>query len=421
MAKYIVKQSGSLRGEVFISGAKNAVLPLMAAALLAEEECVIRDVPKLRDVAFMKEILASHGAQVTELEENILAIKTEDIISTEARFELVNKMRASILIMGPLLARKGRAKIPLPGGCAIGARPIDLHLKGLEALGAVITVNNDEGYVEAVAGPQGLIGDTIYLDFPSVGATENIMMAAVLAQGVTYLENAAEEPEIVDLANFLNKMGAKIKGAGTDTIKIEGVDRLHGAKHTVIPDRIEAGTFMLAAAITRGVLHIQNVVPDHVKPIIAKLRECGVRIEVGDDEMIVRGDLGPHIATDIKTLPYPGFPTDIQSPFMTYLTTVEGSSTVIETVFENRFMHVAQLNKMGASIEAAGSKAVIRGNAKLRGCEVMATDLRAGAALVLAGLVAEGETEISEIYHIERGYEKFIEKFEKIGAVITKI
>lgn len=421
MAKYIVKQSGPLRGEVFISGAKNAVLPLMAAALLAEEECVIRDVPKLRDVAFMKEILTSHGAQVTELEENILAIKTEDIVSTEARFELVNKMRASILIMGPLLARKGRAKIPLPGGCAIGARPIDLHLKGLEALGAVITVNNDEGYVEAVAGPQGLIGDTIYLDFPSVGATENIMMAAVLAQGVTYLENAAEEPEIVDLANFLNKMGAKIKGAGTDTIKIEGVDRLHGAKHTVIPDRIEAGTFMLAAAITRGVLHIQNVVPDHVKPIIAKLRECGVRIEVGDDEMIVRGDLGPHMATDIKTLPYPGFPTDIQSPFMTYLTTVEGSSTVIETVFENRFMHVAQLNKMGASIEAAGSKAVIRGNAKLRGCEVMATDLRAGAALVLAGLVAEGETEISEIYHIERGYEKFIEKFEKIGAVITKI
>lgn len=421
MAKYIVKQSGPLRGEVFISGAKNAVLPLMAAALLAEEECVIRDVPKLRDVAFMKEILTSHGAQVTELEENILAIKTEDIVSTEARFELVNKMRASILIMGPLLARKGRAKIPLPGGCAIGARPIDLHLKGFEALGAVITVNNDEGYVEAVAGPQGLIGDTIYLDFPSVGATENIMMAAVLAQGVTYLENAAEEPEIVDLANFLNKMGAKIKGAGTDTIKIEGVARLHGAKHTVIPDRIEAGTFMLAAAITRGALHIQNVVPDHVKPIIAKLRECGVRIEVGDEEMIVRGDLGPHMATDIKTLPYPGFPTDIQSPFMTYLTTVEGSSTVIETVFENRFMHVAQLNKMGASIEAAGSKAVIRGNAKLRGCEVMATDLRAGAALVLAGLVAEGETEISEIYHIERGYEKFIEKFEKIGAVITKI
>ena len=421
MAKYVVKQSGALRGEVFISGAKNAVLPLMAAALLSEEECVIRDVPMLRDVAFMKEILASHGAAVTELEENILAIETKDITATEAKFELVNKMRASILIMGPLLARKGRARIPLPGGCAIGARPIDLHLKGLEALGAIVTVNNTERYVEAVAGPQGLIGDTIYLDFPSVGATENIMMAAVLAQGTTYLENAAEEPEIVDLANFLNKMGAKIKGAGTDTIKIEGVNKLHGAKHTVIPDRIEAGTFMLAAAITRGELRITNVVPDHLKPIIAKLRECGVRIEVGDEHMVVRGDLGPHMATDIKTLPYPGFPTDIQSPFMTYLATVEGTSTVIETVFENRFMHVAQLNKMGASIEAMGNKAVIRGNARLRGCEVMATDLRAGAALVLAGLVAEGETEISEIYHIERGYEKFIEKFEKIGATITKI
>ena len=421
MAKYIVKQSGPLRGEVFISGAKNAVLPLMAAALLAEEECVIRDVPKLRDVAFMKEILASHGAQVTELEENILAIKTEDIISTEARFELVNKMRASILIMGPLLARKGRAKIPLPGGCAIGARPIDLHLKGLEALGAVITVNNDEGYVEAVAGPQGLIGDTIYLDFPSVGATENIMMAAVLAQGVTYLENAAEEPEIVDLANFLNKMGAKIKGAGTDTIKIEGVDRLHGAKHTVIPDRIEAGTFMLAAAITRGVLHIQNVVPDHVKPIIAKLRECGVRIEVGDDEMIVRGDLGPHIATDIKTLPYPGFPTDMQSQFMALLTTAEGRSTVIETVFENRYMHISELNRMGADISIEGRSAVVQGGASLSGCQVMSTDLRAGAALVLAGLAAKGVTEISEIYHIERGYSQFVEKLRAIGAGIERV
>ena len=410
-----------MKGEVYISGAKNAVLPLMAAALLAEDECIIKDVPMLRDVAFMKEILISHGAKITELEENILAIETEDITSTEAKFELVNKMRASILIMGPLLARKGKARIPLPGGCAIGARPIDLHLKGLEALGAIITLNDEEGYVEAVAGPQGLIGDSVYLDFPSVGATENIMMAAVLAQGTTFIENAAEEPEIVDLANFLNKMGAKIKGAGTDTIKIEGVASLHGAKHTVIPDRIEAGTFMLAAAITRGSLRIANVVPAHLKPIIAKLRECGVRIEVGDDDMIVRGDLGPHTATDIKTLPYPGFPTDIQSPFMTYLATVEGQSTVIETVFENRFMHVAQLNKMGASIEAIGNKAIIKGNSKLRGCEVMATDLRAGAALVLAGLVAEGETEISEIYHVERGYEKFIEKFAKIGASITKI
>ena len=421
MAKYIVEQSGPLRGEVQISGAKNAALPLMAAALLSEEECVIRDVPDLRDVSLMREILSSLGSQIEEIDENVLSIHTRDILSTEADFELVNKMRASILVMGPLLARKGRAVIPMPGGCAIGARPIDLHLKGFEALGAQIVKNDEAGFVEAVAGPQGLIGETIYLDFPSVGATENIMMAAVLADGTTYIENAAEEPEIVDLANFLNKMGAKIKGAGTDTIKIEGVEGLGGAKHTVIPDRIEAATFMLAAAITRGAVHICNAVPDHLKPVIAKLRECGVRIEVGDDDLIVRGDLGPQYATDIKTLPYPGFPTDIQSPFMAYLTTVEGSSTVIETVFENRFMHVAQLGKMGAIIETAGNKANVRGNAKLRGCHVMATDLRAGAALVLAGLAAEGTTEISEIYHIERGYEKFIEKFNSLGAHITRV
>ena len=419
MAKYIVKQSGPLRGEVQISGAKNAVLPLMAATLLSEEECVIRDVPQLRDVSLMKELLTSLGSEIEEPGENMLSVNTKDILTTEANFELVNKMRASILVMGPLLARKGRARVPLPGGCAIGTRPIDLHLKGFEALGAVLTVGDD--YVEAVAGGQGLVGETIYLDFPSVGATENIMMAAVFAEGTTYIENAAEEPEIVDLANFLNKMGAKIKGAGTDTIRIEGVKSLGGAKHTVIPDRIEAGTFMLAAAITKGAVHICNVLPDHLKPVIAKLRECGVRIEVGDEDMIVRGNLGPQYATDIKTLPYPGFPTDIQSPFMAYLTTVEGASTVIETVFENRFMHVSQLGKMGAIIETAGNKANIKGGSKLRGCQVMATDLRAGAALVLAGLVVEGSTEISEIYHIERGYEKFIEKFGALGAEITRI
>ena len=421
MAKYIVEQSGPLKGEVHISGAKNAVLPLMAAALLSDDECVIDAVPHLRDVSLMKEILSSLGSEISEIGENALSIKTEDIKSTELNKDLVSKMRASILVMGPLLARKGRVRIPLPGGCAIGARPIELHLKGFEILGAVISKSENNDYVEAVAGGQGLIGDQIYLDFPSVGATENIMMAAVLAEGTTYIENAAEEPEIVDLANFLNKMGAKIKGAGTDTIRIEGVKKLHGAKHTVIPDRIEAGTFMLAAAITRGAVHICNVEPDHLKPIIAKLRECGVRIEAGDEDITVRGDLGPHIATDIKTLPYPGFPTDIQSPFMAYLTTVEGTSTVIETVFENRFMHVSQLGKMGASIETAGNRAVIKGNANLRGCNVIATDLRAGAAMVLAGLVAEGSTEISDIYHIERGYEKFIEKFAQVGAIITKL
>ena len=419
MAKYIVHQSSPLKGDVAISGAKNAVLPLMAAALLSEEKCIIRDVPMLRDVAFMKEILTSLGSKIEEMEDNTISIVTEDIASTEAQIDLVNKMRASILVMGPLLARKGRARMPLPGGCAIGARPIDLHLKGLEALGAEIIYKDT--YVEAVSGSQGLIGDSIYLDFPSVGATENIMMAAVLAAGTTYIENAAEEPEIVDLANFLNKMGAKIKGAGTDTIKIEGVARLGSASHTVIPDRIEAGTFMLAAAITKGCVHIHNVVPDHVKPITAKLRECGIRVEVGDEEIIVRGDLGPCVSTDIKTLPYPGFPTDIQSPFMAFLTTVEGSSTVIETVFENRFMHVSQLRKMGAHIETPGNKATIRGGTALRGTQVMATDLRAGAALVLAGLAAEGVTEVQEIYHIERGYEKFIEKFRNLGALIEKI
>ena len=306
----------------------------------------------------------------------------------------------------------------MPGGCTIGARPVELHLKGFQAMGAEIINKEIESFVEMSC--DRLQGASIYLDFPSVGATENIMMAAVLAEGITYIENAAEEPEIVDLANFLNKMGAKIKGAGTDTIKIEGVKHLGGAKHTVIPDRIEAGTFMLAAAITRGNVRINNAVPDHLKPIIAKLRECGVRIEVGDEYLIVRGDLGPQCATDIKTLPYPGFPTDIQSPFMAFLTTVEGTGTVIETVFENRFMHVSQLRKMGASIETAGNKAIVRGGSTLRGTQVMATDLRAGAALVLAGLAAEGTTEISEIYHIERGYENFIEKFRGLGAQIEK-
>ena len=421
MAKYIVEQSGPLRGEVSISGAKNAVLPLMAATLLSDEECIIDAVPHLADVNLMKEILSSLGSEIEENGENTISVRTEDILSTELQKDLVSRMRASILVMGPLLARKGRVRIPLPGGCAIGARPIELHLKGFEILGAIITKSEDNDYVEAVAGGQGLIGDQIYLDFPSVGATENIMMAAVLAEGTTYIENAAEEPEIVDLANFLNKMGAKIRGAGTDTIRIEGVPRLHGAKHTVIPDRIEAGTFMLAAAITRGAVNIRNVEPDHLKPIIAKMRECGVRIEAGDEDIMVRGDLGPQIATDIKTLPYPGFPTDIQSPFMAYLTTVNGTSTVIETVFENRFMHVSQLGKMGAQIETAGNRAVIRGGTHLRGCNVIATDLRAGAAMVLAGLVAEGRTEIADIYHIERGYERFIEKFSGLGARITKI
>jgi UDP-N-acetylglucosamine 1-carboxyvinyltransferase len=330
-------------------------------------------------------------------------------------------MRASVVAMGPLLARTGRAKIPLPGGCAIGDRPVDLHLKGFHALGAEIAVHKDEDGHECVeARADRLTGSEIYLDTPSVGATENIMMAAALADGVTLLENAAQEPEIVDLANYINKMGARIKGAGTDIIKIEGVDSLHGAAHSVIPDRIEAGTFMLAAAITGGDVTIANMLPDHVKPVAAKLRECGCIVENALEGTRVRLNGRRPVATDIKTLPYPGFPTDIQPQFMTFLTTTEGSSMILETVFENRFMHIEELNKMGANIREDGRRAYVPGGMALRGSEVIATDLRAGAALVLAGLAAEGETVISNVYHIDRGYDNIIEKFKSIGGDIER-
>lgn len=419
MAKFSVQKSAPLSGEVTISGAKNAVLPLMAATLLSHEECIISDVPELADVTVMRKILESIGSEIVEPVRSVLNISNEHIRTTEPDNDLVGMMRASFVVMGPLLGREGHAKLYRPGGCSIGARPIDLHLKGFRALGAEITITDD--YIEARAPEGGLVGAAIYLDFPSVGATENIMMAAVLANGTTYIENAAEEPEITDLANLINKMGGKIKGAGTDNIKIEGVSSLHGAEHTVIPDRIEAGTFMLAAAITRGQLLLRNITPDHLKPVTAKLRECGVTVELGDEGMYVIADDRELTSTDIKTMPYPGFPTDIQSPFMAFLTTVYGSSTVIETVFENRFMHVAELNRMGANIEIIGNRATIKGGRKLKGTSVIATDLRAGAAMVLAGLVAEGETQVSEIYHIERGYEDFIEKFRAVGANIRRI
>jgi len=418
VAKFLVEKSNPLNGEIEVSGSKNAVLPIMAASILTDEKCHIMDAPVLRDVDVMCKLLGSIGSQVkANYEDSTVEIETSSIIANEAPYELVKKMRASILVMGPLLARTGEAKIALPGGCAIGARPINLHLKGFQALGAEITEGH--GYVEAKA--DKLVGANVYLDFPSVGATENIMMAAVLADGITVIENVAEEPEIVDLANFLNKMGAKIKGAGTDTIKIEGVDALHGTKHAVIPDRIETGTFMVAAAISRGDILIKNVVPDHVKPIIAKLKECGVVIEDTDEGLRVRGDVNELISTDIKTLPYPGFPTDMQSQFMAFLTTVSGPSVVIETVFENRYMHIGELNRMGANIKIEGRSAIIQGDRILQGAQVFSTDLRAGAALVLAGLVAEGTTEISEIYHIERGYTDFVGKFRALGARINRI
>lgn len=419
MAKYIVNNSGPLVGEVEISGSKNAVLPIMAAAILSDGKCEITDVPELRDVEVMCNLLRSIGATVTEnYAENKVEIEMLGEIEDEAPFNLVNKMRASVLIMGPLLAKKGKAKMPLPGGCAIGERPIDLHLKGFEALGADVVRGLD--FVEASSSK--LKGTTIYLDFPSVGATENIMMAAVLADGITIVENVAEEPEIVDLANFLNKMGAKIKGAGTDTLKIEGVISLHGAKHSVIPDRIETGTFMVAAAITRGNITIRNVLPNHVKPLIAKLKECGVEVEFPEDEtIIVKADHLPLHPTDIKTLPYPGFPTDMQPQFMALLASIKGTSVVVETVFENRFMHVRELNRMGADIQTEGKQANINGGRPLKGSKVIATDLRAGAALVLAGLVAKGTTNVNEVYHIERGYSNFIEKMRRLGAVIKKV
>lgn len=418
VSKIVVKKSKPLKGEITISGSKNSVLPIMAATLLTKEECEITEVPVLRDVNVMCKLLQDIGADVKgDFDKDSVKIKTEKIKSKEASYELVKMMRASVLAMGPLLARTGSAKIPLPGGCAIGERPINLHLKGLRALGA--QVNVEAGYVEAKA--RKLKGSTVYLDQPSVGATENILMAAVLASGQTIIENAAKEPEIVDLASFLNKMGAKIKGAGTDNIKIEGVKELHGANHAVIPDRIETGTFMLAAAITRGNLLIKNSVPDHVKPIIAKLEECGVTVVDEPEGMRVNATKGKFKPTDIKTLPYPGFPTDMQSQFMAFLSTVPGTSVVIETVFENRYQQIGELNRMGADIKIEGRSAVIEGPCELEGAEVVSTDLRAGAALVLAGLAAKGETEISEIYHIERGYSDLIEKLKKVGAIIEKI
>lgn len=421
MAKFLVQKSAPLKGEVKISGSKNAVLPIMAAALLTEEKCVIKDVPALRDVDVMCRLLESLGASVDkDLDNNRVTIEASGEINYEAPFDLVKMMRASILVLGALLIRTGRAIIHLPGGCAIGKRPVELHLKGLRALGVSIDEEQlNRGIVDASV--DKLRGNTIYLDFPSVGATEVIIMAAALAEGTTILENAAQEPEIVDLANFLNKMGARIKGAGTDTIKIEGVEKLKNVSHHVIPDRIEAGTFMVGAVMTGGNVLIKNIVPDHLKAVIAKLRECGAYIEMTDEGMIVRGDVRTINSTDIKTLPYPGFPTDMQSPFMALLTVAKGPSVVIETVFENRFMHVGEFNRMGANIKTDGNCAIIPGNKSLTGAQVVATDLRAGAAVVLTGLVADGTTEVSQIYHVDRGYENFVEKLRALGANIMRV
>ena len=417
MERLIVKGGNRLVGTEKPSGAKNAVLPIIAASILGTSPSRLDEIPALEDVRTICAVLECLGIKVDASEPHTLKIDSREITSCEAPYELVRSMRASFLVMGPLLARKGYARISQPGGCAIGTRPIDLHLKGFEALG--VKIEQGHGYIEASA-PEGMTGANIYLDFPSVGATENIMMAAAMANGTTVLENPAEEPEIVDLANYLNQMGARVRGAGTNVITIEGVSELHGVQHSVIPDRIEAGTYMIAAAMTGGDVIIENVLPEHQKPLIAKLREAGALVEEDIDRIHVVGS-GKLKAVDIKTLPYPGFPTDMQAQMMAMLSVAEGRSKITETVFENRFMHVVELNRMGANITTEGRSAVITGPAHLTGCTVRATDLRAGAAMILAGLVAEGATEICDIYHIDRGYEEIAAKLTRLGADIKRV
>ncbi|MFC6334935.1 UDP-N-acetylglucosamine 1-carboxyvinyltransferase [Paenibacillus septentrionalis] len=417
MAKIIVRGGQRLMGTVRVSGAKNAVLPILAASLLATEgKSVITDVPVLDDVMTIREVLSSLGAD-THFDQETMTISAAQITSTEAPYELIRKMRASFLVMGPLLARVGRVKISLPGGCAIGSRPIEQHLKGFEAMGA--TIQLDQGAIEAVC-PQGLQGAKIYLDVASVGATENIMMAASLANGTTIIENAAREPEIVDLANYINAMGGKVRGAGTGIIRIEGVEALHGANHGVIPDRIEAGTYMIATAITGGDVFIEGAIADHLAPVISKLEEMGVHIDAHDHGVHVKASQ-PLKSVDVKTLPHPGFPTDMQSQMMALLLVSDGTSVVTETVFENRFMHVEEFLKMSANIKVDGRTAVVTGKSLLTGAKVTASDLRAGAALICAGLVAEGETIIDGLHHIDRGYVDITGKLASLGASIKRI
>ena len=416
MEKLIIQGGAPLEGRIRVSSAKNAVLPIIAATLLASTPSTLLEIPDLEDVHTICDVIASLGVKVTKDGENI-TFDASTISAVEAPYDLVRRMRASFLVMGPLLARKGEARIALPGGCAIGSRPIDLHLKAFEALGATITMGED--FVEAKA-PEGLKGNLIYLDFPSVGATENVIMAATFAEGKTIIENAAEEPEIVDLATFLNSMGANIRGAGTDVIRIEGVKELKGAVHTVIPDRIEAGTYLIAAAMAGGNVYVENALSEHLKPVVAKLKEAGVTVEEDIDGIRVISD-GNLKATDIKTLPYPGFPTDMQAQFMAMTTIAKGKSTVMETVFENRFMHVGELQKMGASIEVDDRKAFVTGVDQLVGAEVEATDLRCGAALVCAGLAAKGVTKVGQLTHIDRGYDNLVTKLKGIGANIVRV
>ncbi|MGK9044658.1 UDP-N-acetylglucosamine 1-carboxyvinyltransferase [Mammaliicoccus vitulinus] len=419
MDKIVVKGGASLNGTVVVEGAKNAVLPILTATLLPSTgQSVLTNVPKLSDVDTINTVLTHLNADVEyEADENTVKVDASNQLKIEAPYEYVSKMRASILVMGPLLAREGHARVALPGGCAIGSRPIEQHLKGFEALGAEIELHN--GYIEAKT-PNGLKGTKIYLDFPSVGATQNIMMAAVLAEGKTEIQNVAREPEIVDLANYLNEMGAKVHGAGTDTIKITGVQQLYGAEHSIIPDRIEAGTFMIASAITRGNVNVIGAIREHMTSLVSKLEEAGVQITDIEDGLNIQVP-GEIKAIDIKTMPHPGFPTDMQSQIMALLLTANGTSKVTETVFENRFMHVEEFKRMNADIFINGRSAMVTGNNKLQGADVKATDLRAGASLILAGLVSDGYTNVTELKHLDRGYVDFHGKLKALGADVERI
>lgn len=419
MDKIVIKGGNRLTGEVKVEGAKNAVLPILTASLLASDKpSKLVNVPDLSDVETINNVLTTLNADVTyKKDENAVIVDATKTLNEEAPYEYVSKMRASILVMGPLLARLGHAIVALPGGCAIGSRPIEQHIKGFEALGAEIHLENGNIYANA---KDGLKGTSIHLDFPSVGATQNIIMAASLAKGKTLIENAAKEPEIVDLANYINEMGGRITGAGTDTITINGVESLHGVEHAIIPDRIEAGTLLIAGAITRGDIFVRGAIKEHMASLVYKLEEMGVELDYQEDGIRVRaeGELEP---VDIKTLPHPGFPTDMQSQMMALLLTANGHKVVTETVFENRFMHVAEFKRMNANINVEGRSAKLEGKSQLQGAQVKATDLRAAAALILAGLVADGKTSVTELKHLDRGYVDLHGKLKQLGADIERI
>ncbi len=416
MDKLKITGGARLEGSVTISGAKNAALPTMAASLLTAGELRLDNIPLVKDVRTTERLLGELGVEVELGTDHTARMSAAAITSYEAPYDLVKTMRASVLVLGPLLARMGRARVSLPGGCAIGARPINLHIHGLQQLGA--EVRTEHGYVEASA--KRLVGGEIDFDRVTVTGTENLMMAAVLADGRTILRNAATEPEVADLATLLNKMGARIVGAGTSTIEIEGVKEVHGASHSVIPDRIEAGTFLIAGAITKGNLELVHVNPEHLASTIDKLRETGVCIEIREDGLRVRGGTDP-MAADLRTKEYPGFATDMQAQYMAFMTQANGTSVITENIFENRFMHASELTRMGASIKIEGAHAVVTGKTRLSGANVIASDLRASASLVLAGLVAEGDTVIDRVYHLDRGYEELHEKLRAVGAQIDRI